>query len=105
MPYSLILILAFLSQTFSSMAIANRDSPENKQNQCQGLTQEATNVARELFRKNRPPNSLREYKMTTEDKGREIVVRFARRSSQRLGDHPFVVYDCEKRAGRYFEGE
>ena len=105
MRYSLVLSFALVLQMFPSATVANGGSQGNTMNQCRGMTQEATKLAVELFQKNRPPDSLRDYEVNSKARGKEILVNFTRKSSIRLGDHPFVIYDCEKRTGRYFEGE
>jgi len=105
MRYSLPLILVLLLQTFPCMVVAGGNSQDSMPNPCQGMIQEATKVARQLFRQNRPPDTLRDYKISFKTKEKEIAVNFTRKSSPRLGDHPFVIYDCEKKTGQYFEGE
>jgi hypothetical protein len=105
MRHSLPLILVFALHGYPSMVLANQDSQGSASNQCKGMIRDATKVAKELFRQHRHPETLRDYKVSSKTKEKEIVVKFTRKSSAQFGDHPFVVYNCETKTSKYFEGE
>jgi UDP-glucose 6-dehydrogenase len=101
-----VLIALTITLTFGISNATEKAAPnEDVSSICEGQAKHAEKLAKELFVEHRSKSRLRDYDATTIVNKSEIVVRFTRRHTIVLGDHPSVVFDCKTKRARYVEGE